>query len=63
MTFLNKNIFFLIIFFLISLIFTFSLLGAENFSLKGYLYSKNYDLISDQLAFKFFITSMAFSNR
>ena len=55
MSFANKNIFFLIIFFLISLIFTFSLLGVENFSLKGYLFSKNYDLISDQLAFKFFI--------
>ena len=55
MTFVNKNILFLIIFFVISLIFTFLLLGAENFSLKGYLYSKNYDLISDQLAFKFFI--------
>ena len=55
MTFANKNIFFLIIFFLISLIFTFSILGVENFSLKGYLFSKNYDLVGDQLAFKFFI--------
>ena len=55
MTFFNKKIIFLIIFFIVSLIFTFLLLGAENFSLKGYLYSKNYDLISDQLAFKFFI--------
>ncbi len=55
MTFVNKNILFFIIFFVISLIFTFLLLGAENFSLKGYLYSENYDLVSDQLAFKFFI--------
>jgi len=55
MTFFNKKIIFLIIFFIVSLIFTFLLLGAENFSIKGYLYSKNYDLISDQLAFKFFI--------
>ena len=55
MIFANKNTFLLIIFFIISLIFTFLLLGAENFSLKGYLYSGNYDLVSDQLAFKFFI--------
>ena len=55
MRFVNKNIYFLIIFFIVSLILTFLLLGAENFSIKGYLYSENYDLISDQLAFKFFI--------
>ena len=55
MNFANKNIIYLIIFFIISLIFTLLLLGPENFSLKGYFYSGNYDLVSDQLAFKFFI--------
>ena len=41
MRFVNKNIYFLIIFFIVSLILTFLLLGAENFSIKGYLYSEN----------------------
>ena len=55
MNFNNKNIILFISFFIISVLLTILLLGQNNFSFSRYLYSENYDLISDQLAFKFFI--------
>ena len=55
MNFVRKKAFLFIIFFIISSILTIFLLGWESFSFNKYLYSGNYDLVSDQLAFKFFI--------
>ena len=55
MNFTSRNIILFITFFIISLILSILLLGQNNFSLNGYLYSENYDIVSDQLAFKLFI--------
>ena len=51
----HKNSIYFICFFLISLLFVLFILGSNNFVLDEYLYSNNSDLISDQLALKFFI--------
>ena len=54
----KKNIIFSIIFFIISLILTRVILGEDSFSFYEHIYSKNYDIISNQLALKFFINDV-----
>ena len=58
MIFKHKNSIYFICFFLISLLFALFILGSDNFVLNEYLYSNNSDLISDQLALKFFINDI-----
>ena len=54
----KKNIIFSIIFFIISLILTRIILGQDSFSFYEHIYSKNYDIVSNQLALKFFINDV-----
>lgn len=55
MNFIIKNKLIIIFSICFSSILVFILMGYDNFSMTGYLYSENYDLVSEQLAYKFFI--------
>jgi len=51
----KNNTFIFACFFVFSFFFTFYIFGSENFSLNKLIFTNNYDLLSDQLALKFFL--------
>ena len=58
MNHIKKNIIISVIFFIISLIMIRFILGQDGFAFDEYIYSENYDIVSNQLALKFFINDV-----
>ena len=58
MNLIKKNIIISIIFLIISLIMIRFILGQDSFAFDEHIYSKNYDIVSNQLALKFFINDV-----
>ena len=58
MNLIKKNIILSIIFLIISIILIRLILGQDSFAFDEHIYSENYDIVSNQLALKFFINDV-----